>query len=89
MFYPIGHKNTVSLFLNDFCLFDINAVNLQLNIVRNYNNVTKEEFVYVLSQWFEELREQGNTELFHIKSNCSSNSCCNKGCEVIIFVADK
>lgn len=79
----------LKIFRENFCNFDINSVNLQLNIVRNYNNMSKEEFVYVLAKWFEELKERGNTELFNIKSNCTSNFCCNKGCEVIIFVADK
>lgn len=76
-------------FLEHFCQFKIHNVNLALSIFRDYNKLSKEEFVYILSKWFDDLKDQGNSELLLVKSNCISNSCCKKGCEVFVFAGDK
>lgn len=70
------------------CSFEINKVNLYLNLDRQYNKISKEEFVFTLSEWFKELKNNKNTELKPFKSKCTSNICCNKGCEVFVFESD-
>ena len=49
-------------FIKSFCCFEINNVNLYLNNARNYNKISKEEFVFTLSEWFKELKNNKNTE---------------------------
>lgn len=83
-FYPITDQ-----YRESFCAMDIPKINLILEIDRKFCKVSKLEFVATLSRVFEYLKLLGENSFDCYSAKCSSDTCCNCGNDVLVFISQK